>query len=183
MEFLKNIVRSITWHIGKIITYAIIILLLTFALRSCEVNALTISNSSNIISDSNLTYLQTIYDSSDYKYYIITSDNDSNTYSRQRYYLCLKNDTFDYSTMNLSTNCDEQYIYAYNDGYKLTKSSDLVLNLSNSIYYSNIKDVTHSITLYSIIFLVCIVSSVSLWFMIISRIIHWRREGLSYEID
>lgn len=148
MEFLKGIVKSVSFHLGKIIVYVLIALLLTFALRSRNVNALTISDSYENISDNYLKVLVNSYNTSNYKYYFIATRYDSSvSYGRNTYYLCMTNQVNEnnISTINASVNCDEMYSYYYNNGFVLSKIDDNVLNLTNSIYYTNLYDIKDSL--------------------------------------
>lgn len=146
MEFVKGIIRSVSFHLGKIIVYVLLGVLLTFAVRSRNVNALTITNNYDTINDSYLKVLINTYNTSNYKYYYIASNYESySTYNRNNYYLCLTNEVTSQSTNNASLNCSEMYSYSYNNGYTLSRYNDNTLNIVDSIYYTNyydVKDIT-----------------------------------------
>lgn len=143
MEFLKGILRSVSFHIGKIIVYVLIALLLTFALRSRNVKALTINDSYDSISDNYLKVLVNTFKTSNYKYYFIATNYDSSvSYRSNTYYLCMNNevDIDSIGINNASVSCASMYSYSYNNGYVLSRVNDNTLNLNNSIYYTNYYD-------------------------------------------
>lgn len=164
MEFLRGILKSVSFHIGKLIVYVLIALLLTFALRSRNVNALTINDSYDYVADNYLKVLINTFETSDYKYYFIASNYDSSvSYNRNNYYLCLTNNINDdnINVLNANVNCDEIFLYNYNNGYILSKISDTSLSINNSIYYTNCYDINNSISYVGYF----IIISLGIWFL------------------
>lgn len=147
---IKNLLKKFSCDIAhnvyraflRLLGYAIIILVIGFFGHSCT-KAMTISDNLRTINETQLEMLENIYNRSNYKYYVISSEYDSTNYNNYtNYYLCLTNEYFDVSNpMNLNATCDKQYKYSYISGsYSLEELSDTELNLSNSIYYTNINN-------------------------------------------
>lgn len=116
----------------------LIVVLSTFA--TTVASAKTISQSSNFIDDSVITYANNIYEREDYKYYLLAQEyinNGSYNYITY-YYLCLTNEKIDATnTLNVSSSCDTLYrYYRSNSIYNIEKLNDNELNVNNSIYYT-----------------------------------------------
>lgn len=175
MEFIKNVFKSISWQLGKIILWVIIVIALCLINEGCEVKAISITDSTSTISDSTLKYFYNIFDTSKYKYYAIASDTDyTGSYNRQRYYLCLTNEKYDYSLLNANINCDQQFTYSYNNGYSLHEISDKTLKINNSIFYNNLATINNSINIFAILFLISILLGLIFWFLIFQNIFKYR---------
>lgn len=179
MEFLRNIAKSIAYHLGKIITYLLIALAIYFAMRSCKVNALTISNSYNSLNNDKVDVLINTFKSSDYKYYFITSTLDSNSIiNSNMYYLCLSNDVSDIDTNRLLIDsCDEMYSF---DGTYVLSLEDKNLVIDDSSFITNYYDSKNDVFIISILFLLVL----GVWSFFIFMILYFNRpkgDGLKYE--
>lgn len=183
MEFLKGIFKSVSFHIGKLIVYALLALLLTFALRSRNVNALTINDSYDSVSDNYLKVLINTFDTSNYKYYFIVSNYDNSvSYGRNTYYLCLTNNVNEdnIKTINANVSCEEMYSYSYNNGYVLSKINDSALKINNSIYYTNYSGIKDN----SIFSGLLTALSIGVWFVVFYLLIREFKptgRGFKYE--
>ena len=131
MNNLKNILK----HSFRLL---LIVVLSTFA--TTVASAKTISQSSNFIDDSVITYADNIYEREDYKYYLLSQEYINNgSYNYTTYhYLCLTNEKIDTTnTLNVSSSCDTFYrYYRSNSIYNIEKLNDNELNVNNSIYYT-----------------------------------------------
>ncbi len=139
MKFFRDLSRNIYRSVMRLIGYSIAILLLAFCATRCA-KALTISDNLLPISDSQLNYLKNVYERSNYKNYVITSNRINNNYNTiTYYYLCLTNDDLDLSSAtSLTSNCNEFYRYnSTNNNYEMIKLNDTELILNNSVYYSS----------------------------------------------
>lgn len=183
MEFLKGIIKSVSYHLGKIIVYVLLALLLTFAVRSRNVSALTIENNFNSISDSYLNVLKNTYNTSGYKYYVISSISpDSSSYGRYNYYLCLTNNLTksNFTTNNANVSCDEVYSYYYNNGYSLNKLSDTSISITNSVFYTNYYDTISSNYSMGFSFFTLLILVIIFFFLIFNSL-KPKGSGLRYE--
>lgn len=180
MSFLKNLFNSFTSSIGRtlgrILVYIVIgiILALLFAERS---KALTITDSTNTISESNYNMFINMYERSSFNYYIIFRD--SNTSYNTNNYLCLTNSKLDISnSVNIKTTCDELYTYSYSNGnYSLKLKENESITLNNTIYYTNglVRDS------YINIYIAIIVSCIFMFLVLSSIFLKQRNGGLHYE--
>ena len=180
MDFIKGIFKSVSWHIGKIIVWGILIAIIGFAMQGCEVNAMTISDSTSTISDTYIDYFKSIYNTSGYKYYVIASTTDtSSAYNRQIYYLCLTNEIYEQSLLNATITCEKQFSYSYNNGYYLSELTDTSIVIDNSLYYTNLGNI--DIAFYGYFASIFIVLCIILFLLILSPLFKGKNRGIVYE--
>ena len=142
------------------------------------------------IEDSNFAYLDDAYDTminfynnSNYANYVITSEriytNDYRYYSK--YYICLTSEKLEIEDpLNVSSSCDEIFIYNSNDNSVMSSSG--YLNADNSVYYSsNYLNVSDQETIYIICFLIVTGVVGLIIFSAIDKVFKPRGGGLKYE--
>ena len=135
----------ILWNIKNILNrfkFLRLIIVVCFCFVTMQiVEAKTITDSSVFVETSRLDYFKDIYSRSKYKNYMLVPTymtyGSYNGYND--YYLCLSNESVNYSDqLNATLNCDEMYrYYRNNDSYVLEKYNDNVLTATNSTFYSN----------------------------------------------
>lgn len=115
---------------------------IAFCVSATEVaHAKTISNNYNYLDTSRLEFFNNIYMRSNYKSYLLATEQTSTGYNNYTsYYYCLSNDIIDTTnTLNTTLNCDKLYRYFRNTNseYVIEEVNDNELKVQNSIYYSN----------------------------------------------
>lgn len=131
MNSTKNILK---------ISFSVLISIAFSLVTTQVVEAKTISNTNDFVSDEMLTYFENVYVRSKYKNYLLSSEYVGSGYNYTTYYyICLTNEDITMNdSINASSNCEEMYrVYRDNYNYVFEKLSDKSLSINNSVYYTN----------------------------------------------
>lgn len=131
MNSMKNILR---------ISFSVLISIAFSLVTTQVVEAKTITNTNDFVSDEMLTYFENVYVRSKYKNYLLSSEYYGDRYDYTTYYyICLTNEDITMSDgINASANCEEMYrVYRSNYDYVFEKINDNSLSINNSVYYTN----------------------------------------------